>query len=353
MALTTSPAPQEAPNLPSKQRTGLLASIGQSQRLKAFAVLLALSYSPSSCSCTRQDSAQDHTPVPSAASAPPEHLPNPVHSGTQEPMHDHPDMSALLSQELAHPFNRHPEQWLDEHEKEWKECFDCSSDPVTEIEMVCIDERMLMQAQTAAGKRILRMAGSGVLWKNPDELVDAVVAYVTAQAKGRPLSSITVKVSSHVACGAAGIAFGKDKDPDESARVFQRGSIVEKLKARGIHAQFTGDAPMVKGPHTAIAAAVDCTDGRLQRLPGVNAFTVSDPDNVPHAVEEALLALKIASGSHAYGEKLKQFTFVIFSDPARPENAKAIATALREQTKDYTAKGMDIRFVMREAPAVK
>jgi len=268
-------------------------------------------------------------------------------------MRDHHDMTELLSKELAHPFNQDANKWLDAYEKEWQECFDSSAAPVTEVEIVCIDERMLMQAQTVSGKRVLRMAGSGVLWKNVDELADAIVSYVTQLAGGRPLSSVKVKVSSHVACGAAGIAFGKDKDPDESARVFQRGSIVEKLKARGINAAFTGDAPMVKGPHTGIAAAVDCTDGRLQRLPGINAFTVSDPNNVTHAIEEAMLALKIASGSHAYGEKLKQFTFVIFSDPARPETAKTIEAALREQTKEYTAKGMDIRFVERKAPTVK
>lgn len=265
----------------------------------------------------------------------------------------HTDMTPLLNKELADPFNQNTNNWLDAHEKEWKECFDCSADPVTEVELVCIDERMLMQAQTVSGKRILRMAGSGVLWKNLDELVEAVVAYVTAQAKGRPLSSITVKVSSHVACGAAGIEFGNDKDPDESARVFQRDSIVKQLKTKGINAIHTGDAPMVKGPHTAIAAAVDCTDGRLQRLPGINAFVVSDPDNVPHAIKEAMLALEIASGSHAYGEALKQFTFVIFSDPMRPAVAEQITKALQEQTKEFTARGMDIRFVTRTAPAAK
>lgn len=330
---------------------GLLQSLSQSHRLQALALFLAFYYNPSSCTSTKQNATQDQTPVPAAASQPPEHLPKPIHSGTQEAMHDHHDMTELLSKELAHPFNQDPEKWLDAHEKEWQECFDCSNEPVAEVEIVCIDERMLTQATTQSGKRLLRMAGSGVLWKNVDELADAITAYVTQLAGGRPLQAVTVKVSSHVACGAAGIAFGKDHDPDESARVFQRGSIVAKLKERGINAVFTGDAPMVKGPHTGIAAAVDCTDGRLQRLPGINAFTVSDPNNTQHAIEEAMLALKIASGSHAYGEKLKQFTFVIFSDPARPETAKTIEVALREQTKEYTAKGMDIRFVTRRAPA--
>ena len=268
-------------------------------------------------------------------------------------MHDHHNMTEFLSRELAHPFNQNPAQWLDAHEQEWKECFDCSNNAVTEIDLVCIDERMLMQAQTTSGKRILRMAGSGVLWKNVDELVDAIVTYVTQLSNGRPLSSIKVMVSSHVACGAAGIAFGKDADPDESARAYQRESIVKKLEERGINAAFTGDASMVKGPHTCIAAAVDCTDGRLQRLPGINAFVISSPNNVQHAIEEAMLAFKIATGSHAYGEKLKQFTFVIFDDPARPQVAREISTALKEQIKEPTAKGMDIRFVMREAPAAK
>jgi hypothetical protein len=268
-------------------------------------------------------------------------------------MHDHSDMTELLSKELAHPFNQDPGKWLDAHEKEWQGCFDCSNEAVTEVDMVCIDERMLMQAQTVSGKRILRMAGSGVLWKNVDELADAIAAYVMQLAHGRPLSSIKVNVRSHVACGAAGIAFGKDADPDESARVFQRDTIVEKLNARGINAAFTGDAPMVKGPHTGIAAAVDCTDGRMQRLPGINAFTISSPGNVPQAINEAMLALQIASGSHAYGEALKQFTFVIFDDPAHPEVAHQVIAALTEQTKEYTAKGMDIRIVTRKAPAAK
>lgn len=265
-------------------------------------------------------------------------------------MHDHPNMAELLSKELAHPFNQKPGEWLDAHEKQWQECFDCSNEPVTEVTVACIDERMLMQSVTQSGKRVLRMAGSGVLWKNADELADAIAAYVTKLSNGQPLNAVKVKVSSHVSCGAAGIAFGKDPDPDESARVFQRGEIVEKLKARGINAAFTGDAAMVKGPHTGIAAAVDCTDGRLQRLPGINAFTVSDPNNVPHAVEEAMLALKIASGSHAYGEKLRQFTFVVFSDPARPQVAREIIAALEQQTKPFKAQGMDIHIVTRVAP---
>ncbi|MDD5740257.1 MAG: hypothetical protein PHO20_05840 [Candidatus Peribacteraceae bacterium] len=265
----------------------------------------------------------------------------------------HPDMGPLLAKELAHPFNQDPNKWLDAHEKEWQECFDCSSEPVTEVEMVCIDERMLMQATTQSGKRILRMAGSGVLWKNADELVNAIESYIKKLANGRPLNTITVKISAHLTCGAAGIAFGNEENPDKAASNYQEGTIVAKLRARGINAVHTGNAPMVKGPHTGIAAAVDCTDGRLQRLPGINSFVISSPNNVEQAIKEAMLALQIAAGSHAYGEALNQFTFVIFSDPARPEVAEQITKALQEQTKEYTAKGMDIRFVTRRAPAVK
>jgi len=281
-------------------------------------------------------------------------LPSDMATAQDHRAHEHhPDMGPLLAKELAHPFNQDPEKWLDAHEKEWQQCFDCSNEPVTEVEMVCIDERMLMQAVTQSGRRVLRMAGSGVLWKNADELVNAIESYIKKLANGRPLNTITVKISAHLTCGAAGIAFGNEENPDKAASNYQEGTIVAKLRARGINAVHTGNAPMVKGPHTGIAAAIDCTDGRLQRLPGINAFVVSDPNNVPHAIEEAMLALKIASGNHAYGEKLKQFTFVVFDDPARPEVAKEVETALRNQTKEYTAKGMDIRFVTRRAPVVK
>lgn len=262
----------------------------------------------------------------------------------------HPDMAPLLEKELAHPFNQKPGEWLDAHEKEWQECFDCSSEPVTEVTVECIDERMIMQTVTQSGKRVLRLAGSGVLWKNVDELIDALVAHVTSLANGRPLPAITVKLSSHKSCGAAGIAFEGEDDPDESARTYQRQTIVAKLKERGVNAAFTGDAAMTKGPHSGLAAAVDCTDGRLQRLPGINAFVISSPGNVPHAIEEAMLALKIASGGHAYGEKLRQFTFVVFDDPVRPQVAKKIIAALEQQTKEFQAQGMDIRIVTREAP---
>lgn len=327
----------------------MFRSLIDSRRLRTMTAFLAL-LSPS---CAKHDAETGHAPVPAVAGQPPEHLPAPAHSGTQEHMHDHHDMTQSLAQELAHPFSQNPAQWLDSHEQEWKECFDCSPESVTEVIVVCIDERMLMQTATQPGKRMLRMAGSGVLWKDIDELADTIASYVAALANGRPLSSITVKISSHVACGAAGIAFGGDKDPDESARVYQRQSIVEKLKERGIRAMFTGDAPMVKGPHTGIAAAVDCTNGRMQRLPGINAFTIASPNNVPHAIEEAILALKIASGDHAYGSKLRQFTFVVFSDPARPETAQEITRTLEQQTEAFRTQGMDIRIVTREAPAVK
>ncbi|MDD5103720.1 MAG: hypothetical protein PHX93_04950 [Candidatus Peribacteraceae bacterium] len=270
----------------------------------------------------------------------------------------HPDMGPLLAKELAHPFNQDPEKWLDAHEQEWKECFDCSSEPVTEVTVLCIDERMMLESKTESGRRVLRVAGSGILWKNADEFVDAVVAYVKAHSGNRPLTAMKIRISSHgdekgKGCGAAGIKYGSETNPDQCARDEQNNVIVAKLRERGIDAEFIGDKEMRAEPHTAIGAAIDCTAGRLQRLPGLNTFVIAMPDNFEYTVKEAILALKISTGSHAYGEQLKQFTFVIFSDPAHPETAKTIEAALQEQTKEYTAKGMDIRFVTRKAPSVK
>jgi hypothetical protein len=273
--------------------------------------------------------------------------------------HGHrPDMRPFLEKELAHPFNQDPNRWLDAHEQEWQECFDCSHEPVTEVTVLCIDERMLLEIKTQPGRRILRVAGSGILWKNTDEFVSAVVAYVTALANGRPLSSIKVRISSHgdgrgKGCGAAGIKFAGQENPDQCARDFQRDVIVKKLRERGINAEFIGDKEMRREPHTGIGAVIDCTGGRLQRLPNLNTFVVAMPDDIEHAVKEAVLALKIAIGDHAYGTALKQFTFVVFSDPKRPRVAREILAALQEQTKEFTTKGMDIRFVTRKAPAVK
>lgn len=322
---------------PATSRRAFLARIGKLSAASACMILhpRSCSYSPS---LQHSMEASHHD----------EHTTNHAAHGKH-----HPDMRPLLEKELAHPFNKDPNQWLDAHEKEWKECFDCSNEPVTEVTIVCIDERMLIQIVTQSGKRVLRMAGSGVLWKNVDELVDALVAYVTTLANGRPLSSITVKISSHLTCGAAGIKFGGTPNPDKAASDFQRDTIVEKLIARGINAVFTGNAPMVKGPHTGIAAAVDCTDGRLQRLPGMNAFTISSPGDVPQAIKDAMLAFEISSGNHAYGPLLRQFTFVVFSDPARPQVALEIIRALDEQTLEFKTKGMDIRIITREAPAAR
>ncbi|MDD5623185.1 MAG: hypothetical protein PHI23_00555 [Candidatus Peribacteraceae bacterium] len=278
------------------------------------------------------------------------------HDGTHHHGHEHSDMQALLKKELAHPFNQDPNKWLDAHEQEWQECFDCSAEPVTEVTVVCIDERMVLEAKTQSGKRVLRVAGSGILWEN-DEFVDAVAAYIALLAHGRPLSAVKVRISSHGdkkgrGCGAAGIKYGKEVNPDQCARDEQRDAIVVGLKARGIDADFIGDKTMRQEPHTAIGAAIDCAGGRLQRLPGLNIFVISMPDNIEYAVKEAMLSLEIATG-HAYGDTLKQFTFVIFDDPARPEVARQITAALREQTKEYAVKGMDIRFVTREAPTAK
>ncbi|MDD5040898.1 MAG: hypothetical protein PHX87_01975 [Candidatus Peribacteraceae bacterium] len=270
----------------------------------------------------------------------------------------HPDMGQLLAKQLAHPFNQNSEQWLDTHEKEWQECFDCSNNPVSEVTVLCIDERMMLEMKTQFGKRVLRVAGSGILWKNADEFVDAVVAYVTARLNGRPLSAIKVRISSHGdengrGCGAAGIKYGSETNPDQCARDEQNNVIVAKLRERGIDAEFIGDKEMRQEPHDAIGAVVDCTGGRLQRLPGLNTFVIAMPDHIGYAVTEAMLALKISTGSHAYGDKLKQYTFVIFDDPARPEIARQIIASLKEQTQEYKAKGMDIRFATRQAPAVK
>ena len=269
------------------------------------------------------------------------------------------DIGAMLKKELAHPFNQDPDQWLNAHEKEWKECFDCSGEPVTEVTVLCIDERMVMESSTQSGKRVLRVAGSGILWKNTDDFVDAIVRQIEGSAQGRDLSTINVRVSSHGdeegrGCGAAGLQFGNTENPDQSARDYQQDVIVAKLKARGINAEFIGDKQMRKEPHTGIGAVVDCTSGRLQRLSDLNMFVVAMPDNnAEHAVAEAMLALKIAAGNHAYGSLLQQFTFVVFTDPARQMDSQAVIDGIEQQTRPFTTQGISIRIITREAPSAQ
>lgn len=266
---------------------------------------------------------------------------------------DQPDMQNMLQRELARPINQDPEKWLDEHQHEWQECFDCSCAAVTDIFDECIDERMLMDTKTKPGVRILRLAGSGILWKNIDELVDAIVAQVTMLARGRLLSSIVVHICSHKSCGAAGLKFAGQADPDQSARDYQRNLIVAKLRERGVNAVFDGDAPMTAEPHTGIATAIDCTGGRLQRLPGIKAYTITALGDIAHAIEEAILSFKIASGDHAYGNSLHQYTFIVFTDPSHPIDSQEILTTLEQKTRALKGQGMDIRIVTRQAPEVK
>ncbi|KKW38391.1 hypothetical protein A2454_01530 [Candidatus Peribacteria bacterium RIFOXYC2_FULL_55_14] len=290
-------------------------------------------------------------------------------------MHNHPDMTAELKTQIQHGFNKNPEKWLEEHGKEFDACFDCSNDPVTEVVVLCIDERMLTAVQTKSGVRVLRMAGSGVLFsKQPTEdleievLADSYARYIRELAKqsGQPVDSITLKITSHKTCGAAGEKFGETSDdPDESARVYQK-KLVAALKKRGIRAEFTNDVPMNgKTVHNTLGTIFDLSGGRFQRLPmtketidgkerpvSLNTFVVS-PTEDGKGVEDALLSLKIASGSHSYGEQLPQYTFLALMNSDEPERSAKIIRELTAGVRPYEAKGIKVKIVTREAPAVK
>jgi len=284
-------------------------------------------------------------------------------------------MAAELQAQMQHGFNQHPEKWLETHGKDLDACFDCSNDPVTEVTVLCIDERMLTALQTKSGARVLRMAGSGVLFsKQPTEdqeietLADSFAQYIGGLAKqgGQPTDSITLKISSHKTCGAAGVKFGEtSSDPDESARTYQK-KLVAALKRRGIHAEFTNDARMNgNSAHNALGTTFDLTGGRFQRLPitkemidgkerpmPLNTFVVS-PTEDGKGVEDALLSLEIAAGSHSYGDKLPQYTFLVLTNPNEQERTARIIAELTAGVRPYEAKGIKVKIVTREAPAVK
>jgi len=326
-------------------------------------------------SCSKIDVHTKNAPIPAAAGKSPERLPHAEHSGTQEHMHDHPDITGLLSKELAHPFHQNPEQWLSDHGKEIDECFDCSADPVTEVTVLCIDERMLTAVQTKSGARVLRMAGSGVLFsRQPSEeqeietLADSFAQYIERLAKqsGQPMNPTTLKISSHKTCGAAGVKFGEtSEDPDESARGYQK-KLVAALQKRGIRAEFTNDARMNgNSAHNALGTIFDLSGGRFQRLPmtketidgkerpvSLNTFVVSPTDD-DKGVDDALLSLKIAAGSHSYGDKLPQYTFLVLINPNGQERTARIIAELTAGVRPYEAKGIKVKIVTREAPAVK
>lgn len=295
-----------------------------------------------------------------------------AHAHKKHESHGHPDMDKELRDQMKHPFHTNPEQWLETHGKDLDACFDCSGEPVTEVTIVCIDERMTMALKTASGKRVLRMAGSGVLFSKAltedeqiEELADSLAQYVAAlaQASGIDVSSIKLKISSHLTCGAAAKKFGAESaDPDESAREYQQ-KAVAALKARGINAEFTNDAPMNDNTaHNALATIVDFSRGRLQRTPitvenvdgmaqpmTLNTFVVSSPSDAK-ALEDALLSIGIASGSHSYGEQLKQYTFLVLIDPADPKRSWQFVSDLTAGAKPFEAKGIKVKIVTREAP---
>jgi len=298
-----------------------------------------------------------------------------AHAHKKHESHGHPDMDKELSAQMKHPFHTNPEQWLEAHGKDLDACFDCSNEPVTEVEIVCIDERMTMALKTASGKRVLRMAGSGVLFSKAltedeeiEELADSLAKYVEeiARSSGVDVSAIKLKISSHLTCGAAAKKFGATSaNPDESARTFQR-KLAAALKKRGINAEFTNDAPMNGNTaHNALATTVDLSRGRLQRTPTtvesvdgmaqpmtLNTFVVSSPSDAK-ALEDALLSLDIASGSHSYGKKLRQYTFLVLIDPADPKRSWQFVSDLTAGARPFEAKGIKVKIVTREAPGVR
>jgi hypothetical protein len=236
--------------------------------------------------------------------------------------HAHPDMKAQYAKESAHPFHLDPETWLNEHQKEVETCF------------------------APTGQRIVRVPGSGVL---KDQ--DAWAADLARQAKemerktGKPVKVI---IEAHDACGAAGIAYKGEDKPDDRARDFDR-TLVAKLRAKGVDAEYGGDSAMNGLPvHTALASTIDFTGGRMQSPP-INSFAAASPD-LAGIADDALLALNIAAGDHSYGKELKQFTFLAFIDPAHRTDAESVLREIEEKAKPFRAKGIDVRIVRRDAP---
>ncbi|MFH0770504.1 MAG: hypothetical protein V1926_03955 [Candidatus Peregrinibacteria bacterium] len=271
---------------------------------------------------------------------------------------EHADMGKLYDHEIALPFNQDPQTWLEDHKEEWDGCFECSDEPVTEVTVLCIDERMQLEMKTQSGKRVLRMAGSGILWQKQhglNDLVEHFVRYVESLRQGRPLNAIKVKIGAHGnGCGAGGVAFNKEGDTDQKTCDYLEKTLVPALQERGIKAAYIGKAPMRKDrpAHSALGAAVDCSN-RLQRLPeGMNTFIISRL-SVAQAIHDATLALEgVTLGGHGYGPGLlKQYTFVVVRDPQNDMDSQEIIHALEQLQQKYKGK-VDVRIVTREAPKV-
>jgi len=246
--------------------------------------------------------------------------------GKEEDMdhaHAHPDMKALLEREQQHPFHKDPEAWLREHE--------------AEIEAKCF---------APTGELIERVPGSGVL-ENPDAWVARLAqkAKALSDRSGKP---VKVVLESHKSCGAAGLAFKGDADPDERAREAQK-KMVDGLRAQGIDAEHGGDSAMNDlSVHNALGATIDFTQGRMVEPP-LNTFVISTPED-SRVTADTLLAAAISSGDHSYGTLLKQYTIVAFMDRDRRAECEQALQEIDAQSADLRRKGVNVRIIRRDAP---
>lgn len=243
----------------------------------------------------------------------------------------HPDMEALLREEMGQDFHHDPIAYLNAHPEIEQRCFRPS--PV----------------------RMLRVPGSGIL-KDPEKWVATLVAYVKDLEQQNGVKPVTLKLFAHKTCGAAGMKYGEDQPDKKAENAIQQ--TVRMLREASIDAEFGGFSPMNDlHVHSALGVTVDCTDGRMQETP-FNSFAVSSPDaeGVPGEVAlGATISTKPREeGGHSYGNLLreKRATYVVlgYLDPDRPRESEVLLKKIEQGLRPFRQRNVPVRLIQRNAP---
>ncbi|MDD4628407.1 MAG: hypothetical protein PHE68_03380 [Candidatus Peribacteraceae bacterium] len=251
-------------------------------------------------------------------------------------MHDHPNMTELLSRELAHPFHKDPTGYLDAH---------------PEIEQ---------QAFRPSPVRVIRTAGSGIL-KDPDQWADQLATYVQKlKQENGDGQEIEVEMTAHDTCGAGGLKRPGQTDTDNLAHADIE-DLTARLVQRGVHAACPRKRFPMNGlsVHNALGVTIDLTEGCRLQCPPFNSFTLSSPD-LDALPAEALTAGQISSkpaeeNGHSYGNVLVDtkapYTYLVYVEPDKEKESAPRIKAIQDAIEPLRAKGVATRIIIRHAPA--
>ncbi len=279
-----------------------------------------------------------------------------IHQASKKPGEEHLSLEELTERfrkQTMHPFLKDPETWLNKNETEqFRQGFDLSAVPVTEIREDCVDEGI--PEKVIAGVRYRRVPGATIL-EEREEAYSRIQECIGMMAPDQ--HHVRYKPRSHVACGAAKKFALDNKIPgDDTDSIGQKEILtrIEELRDLGVDAEFGGHCVGLKrnkGFHPAIMGVLS-GDGRFadpesSGLPASYVGISHNPAELAHAAE---IILAVAKSGHGYGHQLEHFTFLALQDRYGMLGDKSLEAL--EAVKKKHSPDLDVRIIPWNAPKI-